>query len=90
MSRAKRDVRRRFRAAVMGRDGYRCRHCGRAGYDRQGPPAAGLVPLDAHHVRPRAECPDGGYSEDNGLTLCGECHEREEFGSQPGGVPCGS
>lgn len=74
-------IRRLFREAVMGRDGYRCRHCGRPGYDRQigRPPASfGLVPLDAHHVRPRDECEDGGYDEDNGLTLCDECHRKEE------------
>lgn len=79
-------IRQQFRRAVMVRDGYRCRHCGRAGYDRQtGDSAAGrihtggsLVPLDAHHIRDRSECEDGGYTLDNGLTLCSECHKKEE------------
>lgn len=80
----KQAVRWRFRRAVLSRDGHRCRHCNRPGYDRQDPPAAPgeLVPLDAHHVRPRAACADDGYTLANGLPLCGECHKKEEAGAR--------
>lgn len=54
---------RRFRDAVLERDGRRCTRCGedertvKARDDR----------LEAHHVR-------NGYDVSAGVTLCGECH----------------
>jgi 5-methylcytosine-specific restriction endonuclease McrA len=48
---------------VKARDGYRCRRCGCA------------TNLKAHHIRPISR--GGGHELSNGITLCGECHQRE-------------
>lgn len=42
--------------------------------------AKGLKPLDAHHIVDRNEMEDGGYTLDNGATLCGDCHLKAEKG----------
>ena len=78
MSLAKRQRRADFRAAVFGRDGYRCVFCGHPSPDES--------EIDAHHIVNRNHIPDGGYTLDNGVTLCkvgNNCHlraEREEAG----------
>lgn len=67
MSQTNRD---RFREAVLKRDGYRCRKCGR-----------GDCKLDAHHITDRHDMPNGGYVIENGITLCDTpdgCHLRAE------------
>lgn len=57
--------------------------CGKLGHDRQGGEGhekfhgdkPELVPLDAHHITPREEMPNGGYVKENGVTLCDDgCH----------------
>lgn len=81
----KKQIRRAFRNAVFKRDGYRCAMCGKPGKDRQGADAhltfhskisgASLLLLDAHHITERNDMPDGGYFEENGISLCdGGCH----------------
>lgn len=63
-------IRAEFRQACFIRDGWRCVMCGAEG-----------VKLDAHHVRDRHECEDGGYTLGNAITLCdrpGGCHEKAE------------
>jgi hypothetical protein len=56
-----------WRAAVLERDVYTCRKCGRscAKYERG---------LAAHHVKPFAEFPESRLDVTNGLTLCRVCH----------------
>jgi 5-methylcytosine-specific restriction endonuclease McrA len=78
MSEKKKAIRQRFRHAVMSRDDYVCRLCGALGYDRQGVPIAGCVPVDAHHITPRERMPGGGYVPENGATLCDDCHKKAE------------
>lgn len=89
----KKQVRASFRAAVLGRDRYRCVACGKPGYDRQGGdghagrhrPGVELVPLDAHHITDRHEMPNGGYVPENGITLCDDgCHRKAEVFHQTG------
>ena len=62
----KKQVRARFREAVFGRDGHRCRMCGAQG------------PLDAHHITDRNAMPGGGYVAANGISLCHPCHMKAE------------
>jgi 5-methylcytosine-specific restriction endonuclease McrA len=83
---SKKQIRAAFRKAVFERDGYSCRCCGKTGYDRQGEPQEGRVPLDAHHIIPRDLMPKGGYVAENGITVCDDCHIKAETGG-PGFEP---
>lgn len=67
MSKDKKAVREAFRTAVFERDGHRCRCCG-----------ASDQPLDAHHIIDRRDMPNGGYVEENGISLCPACHLKAE------------
>ena len=58
---SKKDVRRKFRDDVFGRDKGRCLFCGA--------PA-----VDAHHITDRNEMPKGGYVKENGISLCARDH----------------
>lgn len=86
MSSYKKTVRNEFRKAVFERDSYKCRCCGKQGYDHNDPQEVakigenpmGFAPLDAHHIAPRDEMPAGGYVKENGITLCPECHFKAE------------
>jgi hypothetical protein len=57
----------RWRNAVLERDGYRCRNCGRQCKKLE----SGLA---AHHIRPYATDVAARYVLSNGLTLCRACH----------------
>lgn len=74
----KKEVRSQFRKAVFERDNHTCRCCGKRGYDRQGEPVPGLVPLDAHHITDRSQMPNGGYVKENGISVCDDCHLKSE------------
>ena len=74
MSSEKKQVRERFRSAVLKRDGNRCRACGAKGE------------LDAHHVTDRNEFENGGYVLENGIALCPICHEKAEEWHKSGGA----
>lgn len=67
MSSQKKLIRQKFRDAVFGRDGHKCRVCGE-----------GNEKLDAHHITDRNEMPNGGYVAENGISLCESCHEKAE------------
>ncbi len=60
-------VRKRFRDSVFVRDQYRCVGCGLQS-------SADKDELDAHHITPREEMPNGGYATENGVSLCAKCH----------------
>lgn len=65
-------IRDNFRNEVFGRDGYKCRVCGRND-----------VELDAHHITNRNLISNGGYIKENGITLCDVedgCHIKAEMG----------
>lgn len=66
----------RWRNAVLARDGYRCRHCGRQCRKHE----KGLA---AHHIRAYASEPGLRLDLDNGLTLCRSCHMKLH-GRSPG------
>ena len=50
---------RNFRAKVLWRDRYKCRHC------------SSTERLQAHHIKPKST--GGGNSPNNGITLCKKC-----------------
>jgi hypothetical protein len=52
----------RWRRAVMRRDGYACKLCG------------ATERLQVHHIRKFAAYPESRWDVANGLTLCVECH----------------
>jgi 5-methylcytosine-specific restriction endonuclease McrA len=81
----KKQIRGYFRTNVFKRDAYRCRCCGVAGKDRQRGnlhtkyhPVKDPVELDAHHITPREIMLNGGYVEENGISLCTSCHIQAE------------
>lgn len=77
VSAEKKAVRDAFRSAVFERDGFRCRLCG-----LQVTEGTARILLDAHHITPRDDMPNGGYVVENGITLCKErCHPAAENGA---------
>jgi 5-methylcytosine-specific restriction endonuclease McrA len=76
MSIKKQQERAAFRKAVFSRDKNRCRVCGQS-----------KGPLDAHHITDRNLMPGGGYVAENGISLCGKCHEQAEVFHQTGTAP---
>jgi 5-methylcytosine-specific restriction endonuclease McrA len=61
----KREIRKRFRDSVFARDGYKCVVCG-----KQSSKEEAEHDLDAHHITPREDMPNGGYVKENGVSLC--------------------
>jgi hypothetical protein len=57
---------RKQRMAILKRDDYRCRICGRR------PDRNVDIELHVHHIRPHAK--GGATHEDNLITLCATCH----------------
>lgn len=55
-----------FRAAVLARDGYRCRRCSA--------PKTGPKSLHVHHIKPWAGNPALRLDAGNAATLCAKCH----------------
>ncbi len=55
----------RWRKAVMLRDGYRCKKCGKK-----------RLALNAHHIKKWADFPTMRYMVNNGITLCYNCHKK--------------
>jgi len=66
MSQKKKKIRSDFRNAVFNRDGYKCKFCEET------------EDLDAHHITDRNEVPNGGYVQENGISLCKVHHELAE------------
>ena len=54
-----------LRMAILERDGFRCRHCGKHGR------------LEIDHVRPVRTHPELSYDPANLQALCGPCHTRK-------------
>jgi 5-methylcytosine-specific restriction endonuclease McrA len=67
-----------WRSAVYERDDYACRACGSASSGN----------LNAHHLDSWTAYPERRLEQDNGITLCVECHK--EFHAWMGGTftPC--
>jgi len=57
--------------AVLERDGYQCRGCGKKGH-----PGLGSDDLQVHHKTPRRN--GGTHEPDNLETLCGTCHKETD------------
>lgn len=71
MSHKKKAIRASFRAGVFGRDEYKCKICGWNEFPDI---------LDAHHITNRDDMPNGGYTPENGITLCPSHHYDAETG----------
>jgi len=75
MKNAKKLVRQNFRNDVFKRDKCCCVYCG-----KQHSKTNTEETLDAHHITPREEMPNGGYVKENGVSLCKEeCHFEAEM-----------
>lgn len=71
----KKQIRADFRDSVFSRDRYSCAYCGKK-HDRNDAEET----LDAHHVTPREDMPNGGYVKENGVSLCKDgCHFEAEM-----------
>lgn len=66
---------RRWRDAVLARDGHACRRCGST--DK----------LHAHHILRWADVPEARIVSENGVTLCEACHIDEHHGPHDAGQP---
>jgi 5-methylcytosine-specific restriction endonuclease McrA len=55
---------RRWKKAVIERDGGRCRKCG------------ATDDIHAHHVKPWADFPKLRFALSNGIAICVDCHSR--------------
>ena len=67
-----------WRTACKTRDSFTCQHCGIKEADL---PKTGLQvedTLHVHHIKSWSEFPLLRYEVDNGLTLCVNCHRKEE------------
>lgn len=69
----KKQVRAAFRNACFQRDNYCCAVCG-----FRSTPQRAEEELDAHHITDRNEMPNGGYVQENGISLCADCHALAE------------
>lgn len=70
MSKAKKQVRAKFRTDCLTRDKDHCRLC-----------TVHTTPVDEleiHHITNRNDMPEGGYIKSNGITLCPEYHLEAE------------
>jgi DNA-directed RNA polymerase subunit RPC12/RpoP len=56
---------RKWRKAVLQRDGYKCQQCGETGKK-----------LHVHHIKPFATHADLRFEVSNGITVCEACHRR--------------
>lgn len=65
-----------FRAKMLARDQYRCRHCLVHQDDLQ-------EPLTIHHVLTWSEAPHLRFEPTNVLTLCRACHDYEHIHEAP-------
>ena len=74
VSQKKKQVRAAFRQTCFERDGYACVMC-----KFQSTPARAEEELDAHHITDRTLMPNGGYVEENGISLCADCHHKAEI-----------
>ena len=55
----------RWKKAVLERDGYKCQHCGEEN------------DLHVHHIKSFSKYPELRYEVSNGITLCKKCHKKE-------------
>ncbi len=87
MSRAKSEIREKFRGDVFRRASYRCQG---PGCSVKATKETADVLLDAHHVTPRDDFNHGGYVPENGIALCKEsessCHQKAEDSYPPNPV----
>lgn len=59
----------RKRETILKRDGYMCQHCKRYGRIREA--------VTVHHIKEYKDFPELGLSDDNLVSLCNACHNKE-------------
>lgn len=64
----------KWREAVFSRDNYTCQACAARGGEGK------RIYLEPHHLKRLSEYPGLVYDIDNGLTLCGPCHNLTKGG----------
>lgn len=80
MSRAKQQIREVWRTAVMKRAGNRCQTVGPTLAEPRKTGRCVRSAVDPHHIVSRDVAPEGGYTIDNGIAVCAECHIEAERG----------
>lgn len=60
---------RRKRAAILRRDNYLCQNCKRYGRRREA--------VVVHHIKHSDEYPELAFEDDNLVSLCEGCHNKE-------------
>lgn len=66
MSLYKKKIRQDFRTKCLERDNYKCVFCGKIETENS--------LLDVHHIQDRTLIANGGYTKENGITLCKDHH----------------
>ena len=59
----------KFRKAILRRDGYQCQRCRRYGRMRQA--------VEVHHIKHTDEYPELAFDPDNVVSLCSACHRAQ-------------
>lgn len=73
MSETKKKIRKHFRDFCFKRDKYSCVTCGYKSSIEKA-----IEELDCHHIIPRTELANQGYTSFNGISLCSSCHQKAE------------
>jgi len=76
MSLSKKKIRAAWRLAIFKRDFHQCKKCNPNA--KRNLESFCYGDFDAHHIIDRSLSENGGYTLDNGITLCKSCHLKAE------------
>jgi len=66
------------RMKVLERDNYECQHCKRDGKVTIHQNSSKHKTLDIHHIKDLVDYPELAFDQENLITLCVKCHNKEE------------